>query len=91
MLRITEKEEQDKTIILLLEGKVSQDWVKELKSQISSRLDKGNKIILDFAGVSYIDEEAVRMINRFSDQKLSCRNCSLYVRTALKIVEKEKK
>lgn len=90
MLRITEKKEGEKTKVLYLEGKICQDYVKELRIAIDKWIDTGERVILDFARVVFMDDEAARMIGRFRDTRLSLRNCSLFIRTALKMDEKEK-
>jgi anti-anti-sigma regulatory factor len=91
MLRITEKKEGEKTKVLYLEGKLCQDYVKELQVEIVKGIDTGERVILDFAKVIFLDDEAARMIRRLKDSRLSLRNCSLFIRTALKIEEKENK
>ena len=90
MLRITEKKEGEKIKVLYLEGKLCHDYVKELQVEITKGVDIGERIILDFAKVVFLDDEAARMINTFKDSRLSLRNCSLFIRTALKIKEKNK-
>ncbi len=85
MLRITEKEEGEKTKVLYLEGKIFQDYIQELLMAVNRGINSGERIILDFAKVNFLDEEAARMIRQFKDKRLSLRNCSLFIRTALKM------
>ena len=87
MLRITEKKEGEKTKVLYLEGKLCQDYVKELQVEISKGMDTGEKVILDFAKVIFLDDEAARMLRGLKQTRLSLRNCSLFIRTALKMEE----
>ena len=87
MLRITEKKEGEKTKVLYLEGKLCQDYVKELQIEISKGMDTGEKVILDFAKVIFLDDEAARMLRGLKQTRLSLRNCSLFIRTALKMEE----
>jgi len=91
MLRITEKKEGGKTKVLYLEGKICQDYVKELRVEIEKGVDAGERIILDFAKISFLDDDAARMIRQLKDTRLSLRNCSLFIRTALEMEEKEKR
>jgi hypothetical protein len=90
MLRITEKIEGEKTKVLYLEGKICRGYIKELQIEIDKGIGTGKKIILDFGKVLFLDDEAARMIRKLKDTRLSLRNCSLYIRTALKIDKKEK-
>lgn len=88
MLRITEKKEGEKTKVLYLEGKISQDYLKELRIEIDKGVSGGESIILDFAKVNFLDDDAARMIRQLKDTRLSLRNCSLFIRTALDMEEK---
>ncbi len=90
MLRITEKKEGEKTKVLYLEGKICQDYVQELQIEIDKWIDTGERVILDFSKVVFMDDEAARLIRRFYDNRLSLRNCSLFIRTALKMDERKK-
>ena len=91
MLRITEKKEGEKTKVLYLEGKICQDYVKELRVEITKGIDTGERVILDFGKVIFLDDEAARMIRRLKDTRLSLRNCSLFIRTALKMEDEKKR
>lgn len=91
MLRITVKKEGKKARVLFLEGKVCQKWIEELTAEITRGLDKGEKIVLDFSKVGFIDEEATDMINRLPLQKVEKRNGSLFIRTMLKMEDQGEK
>jgi anti-anti-sigma regulatory factor len=91
MVRITEKKEGTKTTIILLEGKITQEYHEELKSEIEKNINKRENVILDFSKVSFLDEEAAKIIQRFGNQKMGFRNCSFYIRTTLGIEEKQAK
>jgi len=90
MLRITEKIEGERTKVLYLEGKISQEYVKELRAEIDKGMRTGERVVLDLAQVIFLDDEAARMIRQLQESRLSLRNCSLFIRTALKMEEKEK-
>ncbi len=83
MLRITEKEEGKDKRVLYLEGKICQEWVRELNSVIIRGIREGKKVILDFSKVSFLDEEATKMINQFSSDQVGKRNCSLFIQSML--------
>lgn len=85
MFRITVKKEGKKARVLFLEGKVCHKWIEELSAEITRGMDKGEKIVLDFSKVGFIDEEAADMINRLPLQKVVKRNGSLFIRTMLKM------
>jgi len=89
MLRISEKREGEKTKVLYLEGKLRQDNVKDLQGEIVKGINTGESVVLDFAKVVFLDDEAARLIKNLKDPRLTLRNCSLFIRTALKIEEKK--
>ena len=91
MLRITVKNETRSLRVLLLEGKVSKQWLEELQSEIERSLNEGEKLALDFSKVSYIDEEGARLINLPHYNKIEKRNCSLFIRTLLGYESRGKK
>lgn len=91
MLRITVKNETRSLHVLLLEGKVSKQWLEELQSEIERSLNEGGKLALDFSKVSYIDEEGARLINLPHYNKIEKKNCSLFIRTLLGYESRGKK
>ena len=83
MLRITVQNKNRKDRVLLLEGKVSKQWLEELQTEIERSINDGKKLALDFSKVSYIDEESAQLINKSHYNKIEKRNCSLFIRTLL--------
>lgn len=83
MLRITVQNKKRNDRVLLLEGKVSKQWLEELQTEIERSLNDGKKLALDFSKVSYIDEEGALLINLPHYNKIEKRNCSLFIRTLL--------
>lgn len=83
MLRVTKRDASKSKTVLFLEGKISKEWIIELQTEIEKCIEEGKKIILDFSRVSFIDEEAVKMINQWPPQKVEMRNGSLFIRTML--------
>lgn len=85
MLRISVKKGKNKTIVLYLEGKICQQWIRELQTEITRCLEGGMKVCLDFSKVSYLDDEAAKMINQFPLHRIDKRNGSLFIRSMLQI------
>ncbi len=83
MLRITVQNNNKGNRVLLLEGKVSKKWLKELEAEIERSINDGKKLALDFSKVSYIDDEGARLINQPHFKNIERRNCSLFIRTLL--------
>ena len=84
MLRITETSQDEKTITLRLDGKVVGTRVSELeKLCLHYRDEKNRAIILDFMGVSFIDNNGVEMLEKIKDERLQIINYSPFIRSLL--------
>ena len=83
MLRITVQNKNTDLRILMLEGKVSKQWLEELQTEIEKSINDGKKLALDFSKVTYIDEAAAQWINQRHNKNIEKRNCSLFIRTLL--------
>ena len=79
MLRITLKKEGRGKTVLFLEGKLYRENINALFEVICAERLRRSNIILDFEKVTYIDEQAVRMIKKFSPEEVQIRNCSLFI------------
>jgi anti-anti-sigma regulatory factor len=75
----------DKKIAKLrLEGKIVKDCIPDLKKLLLRYRDIENKrVVLDFAGVTFIDNTVVRMLEKIKDDRIKIINCSLFIRTLL--------
>lgn len=81
MLRITEIFEKENIVTLRLEGKVSGVWVSELeKIRLYYSHEENKAVILDFTGVTFIDNNGVRMLENIKDERVRIINCSPFIR-----------
>jgi anti-anti-sigma regulatory factor len=84
LFRTTEISEDEKTVTLRLEGKLVQAWVSNLEMLCLHYIDEKNKtVVLDLSGVTFIDNEGVRMLESIKDEKIKVINCSLFVQKLL--------
>ncbi len=84
MLRITEITKDDKTVSFRLDGKVVGTCVSDLKKLCLHYRDEKNKtVVLDFSGVTFIDNKGVRMLEKIKDERIQIINCSLFIRSLL--------
>jgi len=91
MLKITENFENGKTVRLRLDGTLSNETFDELTHAFSLHLDGSEKnIILDMAGVEFMNDQAAReLVNRRSGN-LRIINCSPFIATLLETIAKGK-
>lgn len=62
MLKITKMEENDTTVVLKLEGKVTEQWAALLDGECRSFLRHRKQLLLDCAAVSFLDARGVEVL-----------------------------
>ncbi len=89
MLKITENFENGKTVRLRLDGTVANETLDELTRAFSLHRDvTGKNIILDLAGVEYMNDQAARELVNMQSEKLRIINCSPFIATLLESIAK---
>ncbi len=85
MLRITEISKDEKAVNLRLDGKLVGTWVSDLERQCLYYRDEENKtVVIDFSGVTFIDNKSVRMLEKIKDERIKIVNCSLFIEALLR-------
>lgn len=91
MLRITENFENGKTVRLRLDGTISNDALAELIDAFATHHDgAGRTIILDMAGVEFLNAQVARELLNLCGDHLRIINCSPFIATLLDTIAKEK-
>jgi anti-anti-sigma regulatory factor len=89
MLRITEYLESGNTLRLRLDGTVSAVSLPDLEEICSRHQENGaEEIVLDFAGVVFMNDDAARKFVELRSDRLRIINCSPFIETLLETVEK---
>lgn len=85
MLRITEHiVETGTSIRLRLDGTIAEDSYPELAAFIArQRESSGTIVIIDMAGVEFINEEPARQLAQLRGERLRIINCSPFITTLL--------
>jgi len=84
MLKINEITKSNDEVNLIIEGKIIADWVRELEKQCLIYTEQGNSdVVLDFTGVTYIDEEGLAMLRKYK-RKIRIINSQPYIGLCLK-------
>lgn len=76
MLRITHASEGPSEITLKLEGRVVSDWVPLLRQECLRILNERKKVWLDFSGVTFVDDQGVKMLKGIAGERVRLMNCS---------------
>ncbi len=80
MLRLEKVIEDNATVTLKLEGRIVTHWVAILEEECSRILRGPKRLILDFAGVTFIDREGVSLLNKVRGERVWLVNCSPFVK-----------
>jgi anti-anti-sigma regulatory factor len=89
MLRITENLENGQVIRLRLDGTITTESYAELDKAFSRYNDgKRQMIILDMAGVSFMNDEAAEKLAKIKGENLRIINCSPFIAALLDTVER---
>ena len=89
MLKITENFENEKSVRLRLDGTLSNETFDELTHAFSLHGEgNGRTIILDMAGVDYMNDQAARELVNMRSEHLRIINCSPFIATLLETISK---
>ena len=75
MLRLTRTTRLPHEVVLVLEGQIVAQWVGLLEEQCLESLGTGRTVLLDLAGVSYLDRRAVRLLRDLASRSVTLINC----------------
>ena len=84
MLRITPTDGSKDQVVLRLEGRVAGPWVTELWKACEKALGEGQALVLDLAGVSFLDSAGVTLLRKFRSNGVELAECSPFVTEQLK-------
>jgi len=87
MLRIEKVGEDAASVTLRLEGRVVAQWVVALEDECQRVLQRSKRLILDVAGVTFIDRDGVAMLGHMNGKRLQVVNCSPFLRELLRCPE----
>ena len=89
MLKITENFESGNTVRLRLDGTLSKDAFGELTDAYIVHRDATDRIvILDMAGVEFMNDQAARELINLRNERLRIINCSPFIATLLETIAK---
>jgi hypothetical protein len=84
MLRITEIFENRETVRLRLDGTLSTQSYKDFADILSAHQQTGGKmIVVDLAGVGFMDDEPARKMATMPGERMRIINCSPFIETLL--------
>ena len=79
MLRISTIPSSNHTIALRVEGEVTGRWVAELGRACEESMARGARLILDLAGVSFIDGDGIELFRVLKERDVALVNPSSFI------------
>jgi anti-anti-sigma regulatory factor len=75
MLRLTRTTRFPHEVVLVVEGQIVAEWVGLLEEECLDLLRTDQRVFLDLAGVSYLDQRAVRLLRDLATRSVALLNC----------------
>ena len=82
MLRLTQRRDCECTVTLVLEGRIVAQWVALLERESAALLAEYEKVRLDLANVTYVDDGGREAMQRLRSQ-VEITNCPPLIRQLL--------
>ena len=76
MLRITRDDTERGTVLLKLEGRLTQDLVDFLVQECSALHGRARPVVLNLSGVAVVDRAGVEALRRLQSMGCAIRGCS---------------
>jgi anti-anti-sigma regulatory factor len=90
MLKISQALRSDGALVLCLEGQVLGPWVEELRRICDETLSSNDcaspQLVLDLAGVSFLDANGIVLLRQLVTSSVSITNYSMFIAEQLKEV-----
>lgn len=84
MLKISQVEPANHTVVLRVEGQLVGPWVAAARQACERVLKQGRELKLDLAEVSFIDDDGVKLLSRLRSRGIEFVDCSPFVEEQLK-------
>ncbi len=84
MLRIEKVGDDAATVILKLEGRIVAQWVTVLDEECQRVLRRPTPLVLDVAGVTFVDRDGVAMLRKMRNERVQLVNGSVFLRELLR-------
>jgi len=79
MLRISRNNLSDKEVTLLVEGRILNHGIEQLRRVCEDILAQGHQLTIDLSGVSFVSRKGVGVLQDFERRRVALANCSVFV------------
>ena len=84
MFKVTCVAEDQDSVTLKVEGRIVGPWVGELQKECDQCLAKRGKLILDITGVTFVDDEGIKVLKSKLGDTVQLTGPSLFISELLK-------
>ncbi len=75
MVRLTRTTRLPHEVVLVVEGQIVAEWVGLLEEECRKLTGTDQRVLLDLAGVSFIDRRGARLLRDLAAQSVTLINC----------------
>ena len=79
MLRISKHSLSAKEVTLLVEGRILNHGIEQLRRECDDILARGHQLTIDLSGVSFVSRKGVGVLQDFQRRHVALANCSVFV------------
>lgn len=83
MVRLTVRSQTPVEAVLQVDGWVAEEYVSLLEAEGERCLQQAKRLVLDLRGVRYLDEECIRLLQRWKGERLVLRGASPFIQVLL--------
>jgi anti-anti-sigma regulatory factor len=84
MLRLSKIAQTPLSVALKVEGRIVEEWGSLLVAKILRYSRERERVVLDFSGVTFIDDPAAASLRALPRQSIEIVNCSAFIDALLK-------
>jgi len=84
VLRISIVDDSERSVRLVLEGRLVGPWVTELRKQSEQALSETKKVTLDLGKVWFVDASGTALLRELADREVEQANCSVFISQQLR-------
>jgi ABC-type transporter Mla MlaB component len=84
VLRISIVDDSERSVRLVLEGRLVGPWVTELRKQSEQALSEAKKVTLDLEKVWFVDASGTALLRELADREVEQANCSVFISQQLR-------
>ena len=79
MIHIEVQEQSSRRVVVKVEGRLTEDQVSVLEAEGERLLEESAYLVLEVAGLRFVDDGGIELLRRWSDGRMSLRGASPFI------------